>query len=208
MAASTSEGNAVADRRTFRAYRHAARGRRPANTIAGAAECPCQRRDRPASRSVIEGVIHDGAGAPVTDALLEIWQAEADGRYGRAAFSGWGRAATDFNTGLFRFETIKPGATRYSDGRPQAPHVSFSIFARGINIHLQTRMYFPEEEAANAADPVLQAVGPPELIATLIARKEAKPGCGGLPLRYPSAGRPGDGVFRLLGRGSHCGKAV
>jgi protocatechuate 3,4-dioxygenase alpha subunit len=125
---------------------------------------------------VIEGVIYDGAGAPVTDAMLEIWQAGADGRYGSAAFPGWGRAATDFTTGLFRFETIKPGTTRARDGRPQAPHVSISIFARGINIHLQTRMYFPEETAANKADPVLQAVAQPDLIATLISRKEAKPG--------------------------------
>jgi protocatechuate 3,4-dioxygenase alpha subunit len=118
----------------------------------------------------------DGGGAPVTDAMVEIWQAGADGRYGSAAFPGWGRAATDFTTGLFRFETIKPGATRARDGRPQAPHVSFSIFARGINIHLQTRMYFPEEATANKADPVLQAVAQPDLIATLVARKEAKPG--------------------------------
>ncbi|HVR66754.1 MAG TPA: protocatechuate 3,4-dioxygenase subunit alpha [Verrucomicrobiae bacterium] len=127
-------------------------------------------------RIVVEGVIHDGAGAPVTDALLEIWQAGADGRYGAAGFPGWGRAAADFTTGLFRFETIKPGATRARDGRPQAPHVSISIFARGINIHLQTRMYFPEETAANKADPVLQAVAQPDLIATLISRKETKPG--------------------------------
>ncbi len=125
---------------------------------------------------VIEGVIHDGAGAAVTDAMLEIWQAAADGQYGSAVFSGWGRAVTDFTTGLFRFETIKPGATRARDGRPQAPHVSFSIFARGINTHLQTRMYFAEETAANKDDPVLEAVAQPDLIATLIARKEVKPG--------------------------------
>jgi len=123
---------------------------------------------------VIEGTIYDGAGAPLTDAMLEIWQAGADGHYGAAAFSGWGRAATEFTTGLFRFETIKPGATTAHDGRPQAPHVSFSIFARGINIHLQTRMYFPEEAAANTADPILAAVGQPELIATLIARRDTR----------------------------------
>ena len=124
----------------------------------------------------IEGIIYDGAGAPLTDALIEIWQADSKGRYGSAAFSGWGRAAADFKTGLFWFETIKPGATRYRDGRTQAPHVSFSIFARGINIHLQTRMYFPDEEAANTADPVLQAVGTPELTATLIAQKTTRDG--------------------------------
>jgi protocatechuate 3,4-dioxygenase alpha subunit len=124
----------------------------------------------------IEGTIYDGAGAPVTDALIEIWQADSKGRYGSAGFSGWGRAASDFKSGLFWFETIKPGMTRYRDGRPQAPHVSFSIFARGINIHLQTRMYFPDEAAANAADPVLQAVGGLDLATTLIAEKTTKDG--------------------------------
>src|SRR5262245_2277952 len=124
----------------------------------------------------IEGTIYDGAGAPVTDAVIEIWQADGKGRYGSAGFPGWGRAAADFKSGLFWFETIKPGAARYRDGRPQAPHISFSIFARGINIHLQTRMYFPEEPAANAADPVLQAVGAPDLAATLIAGRASQDG--------------------------------
>lgn len=124
----------------------------------------------------IEGIIYDGAGAPLTDAILEIWQADAKGRYGTAAFFGWGRTATDFETGLFRFETIKPGPSPYRDGRPQAPHISFSIFARGINIHLQTRMYFPDETTANAVDPVLQAVAQPNLIATLIAQRDARGG--------------------------------
>jgi len=124
----------------------------------------------------IEGFIYDGAGALVTDAILEIWQADAKGQYGTAAFSGWGRTATDFETGLFRFETIKPGAAPFRDGRPQAPHISFSIFARGINIHLQTRMYFPDEDVANASDPVLKAVAQPNLIATLIAQKDARAG--------------------------------
>lgn len=123
---------------------------------------------------LIEGTIYDGAGAPVTDAILEIWQADASGRYGSASFGGWGRAASDFGTGLFRFQTIKPGPTSFADGRPQAPHVSFSIFARGLNIHLQTRMYFPEESAANSADPVLQAIAESPLIDTLIARRETK----------------------------------
>jgi protocatechuate 3,4-dioxygenase alpha subunit len=119
----------------------------------------------------IEGLIHDGAGAVVTDAMVEIWQANANGQHGSNEFLGWGRAATDFGTGLFVFETIKPGVTPFHDGRPQAPHISLSIFARGINIHLQTRMYFPDEAAANASDPVLQLVGNPALAATLIARR-------------------------------------
>jgi len=122
----------------------------------------------------IEGRIHDGSGALVKDAMVEIWQANATGRYCSNEFLGWGRAATDFETGLFTFETIRPGVTPFRDGRPQAPHVSVSIFARGINVHLQTRMYFPEEAEANAADPALQAVGDPRLVETLIACRETR----------------------------------
>jgi len=120
----------------------------------------------------IEGLIYDGAGALVKDALVEIWQANANGQYGSNDFSGFGRAATDFESGLFWFETIKPGAPPYRDGRKQAPHVSLAIFARGINIHLQTRLYFSDEAAANAKDPVLQLVGAPDLVATLIAQRD------------------------------------
>jgi protocatechuate 3,4-dioxygenase alpha subunit len=125
-------------------------------------------------RIVIEGVILDGAGALVTDAMIEIWQADRQGSYGSSGFSGWGRAVSDFETGLYRFESIWPGAVPFHVGRLQAPHVAFSIFARGINIHLQTRMYFPEDRAANAADPVLMAVGEVHLVETLIARKEGR----------------------------------
>jgi protocatechuate 3,4-dioxygenase alpha subunit len=121
----------------------------------------------------ILGVIHDGAGELVKDAMIEIWQANANGQYGSNEFLGWGRAATDFETGQFVFESIKPGPTLFHDGRQQAPHIAFAIFARGINLHLQTRMYFPDEAAANAADPVLQLVDQPELAATLIALDEA-----------------------------------
>jgi len=120
----------------------------------------------------IEGLIYDGAGALVKDALVEIWQANANGQYGSNDFTGFGRAATDFETGLFFFETVKPGATPYRDGRMQAPHVTLSIFARGINIHLQTRLYFSDEAKANADDPVLQLVGAPDLVATLIAHRD------------------------------------
>ncbi len=120
----------------------------------------------------IEGTIHDGADALVKDAMVEIWQANANGQYGSNDFAGWGRAATDFETGLFFFETVKPGQAPFRDGRKQAPHISLSIFARGINIHLQTRLYFSDEAHANADDPVLQAVGRPELVATLIAHRE------------------------------------
>ena len=121
----------------------------------------------------IEGLIYDGAGALVKDALVEIWQANANGQYGSNDFAGFGRAAADFETGLFFFETIKPGRAPYRDGRMQAPHVTLSIFARGINIHLQTRLYFSDEAAANANDPILQLVGAPDLVATLIAQRDA-----------------------------------
>ena len=120
----------------------------------------------------IEGHIHDGAGALVKDALVELWQADANGRYGANDFSGFGRAATDFESGLFVFETVKPGATPYRDGRMQAPHVTLAIFARGINIQLQTRLYFSDEAAANVKDPVLQLVGAPDLVATLVAQRD------------------------------------
>jgi protocatechuate 3,4-dioxygenase alpha subunit len=120
----------------------------------------------------IEGLIHDGAGALVKDALVELWQANANGQYGANDFTGFGRAAADFETGLIAFDTVKPGATPYRDGRMQAPHVTLTIFARGINIHLQTRLYFSDEAKANAADPVLQLVGAPELVATLIAQRD------------------------------------
>jgi protocatechuate 3,4-dioxygenase, alpha subunit len=121
----------------------------------------------------IEGLIYDGAGALVKDALVEIWQANANGQYGSNDFTGFGRAAADFETGLFWFETVKPGRAPYRDGRMQAPHVTLTIFARGINIHLQTRLYFSDEAKANAADPVLQLVGAPDLVVTLIAKRDA-----------------------------------
>ena len=120
----------------------------------------------------IEGVVHDGAGDIVRDAVVELWQADSDGRFGASGFPGWGRAACDFETGEWSFETVKPGPTPAADGRPQAPHVNLLIFARGINIHLHTRMYFPDEEAANADDPVLASVGSPALRRTLIATAE------------------------------------
>jgi protocatechuate 3,4-dioxygenase alpha subunit len=124
----------------------------------------------------IEGVIYDGSGAPVRDALIEIWQADASGRYNAGDFSGWGRAAADAETGLWWFETIKPGPTPWRDGRQQAPHVSLLIFARGINIHLHTRMYFPEEEGANERDPALRTVEPAARARTLIAKREVRGG--------------------------------
>jgi protocatechuate 3,4-dioxygenase alpha subunit len=115
----------------------------------------------------IEGSVIDGDGVPVPDALVEIWQADADGRYaGENGFTGFGRSGTE--SGGFSFVTIKPGRVPGEDGALQAPHVDVSVFARGLLKHLVTRIYFPDEEDANATDPLLSALEPDER-ATLIA---------------------------------------
>lgn len=132
--------------------------------------------DAEGERIRIEGVIHDGAGDIVRDAVVELWQADSEGRHGAGSFAGWGRAASDFETGEWAFETVKPGPTRFADGRMQAPHVTLLLFARGLNIHLHTRMYFADEDKANADDPVLAAVGAPALRETLIARRQTRGG--------------------------------
>ncbi|MEO9874216.1 MAG: protocatechuate 3,4-dioxygenase subunit alpha [Anderseniella sp.] len=105
----------------------------------------------------ITGVVRDGAGDIVKDALLEIWQAGGDGQFGDG-HKGFARCHTDFETGEFRFETVKPGSIAWTDGSSQAPHITVMIFARGINIHLHTRMYFADEADANASDAVLNAI--------------------------------------------------
>jgi protocatechuate 3,4-dioxygenase, alpha subunit len=136
-------------------------------------------------RIIIEGAVIDGAGAPVRDALIEIWQANAAGRYHHDAdrqkkpvdddFRGWGRAGSDFETGLYRFRTIKPGSVVGRRGhRPMAPHVNFWIVARGINIGLNTRMYFGDEDAASAADQVLNLIEPPARRKTLIGQRQTR----------------------------------
>jgi len=128
-------------------------------------------------RIVLEGRILDGDGAPVTDAMVEIWQANGAGRYDHPSdpqvnpidprFHGFGRVGTD-GDGCFRFRTIKPGPVREHGDFTQAPHISVMIFARGLLRHLATRIYFPGEPL-NETDPVLCAV-PPSRRATLIAR--------------------------------------
>ncbi|WP_366933173.1 protocatechuate 3,4-dioxygenase subunit alpha [Ferrovibrio sp.] len=141
----------------------------------------------PGERIVIEGQVLDGTGAQVKDALLEIWQADAAGRYSHPHdggvnpdFRGWGRAGTDFKTGLYRFETIKPGAIAdaggFWKGRAMAPHVTLWIAARGINIGLHTRLYFADEAEANAKDPVLNLVENPERRKTLLAERSDRDG--------------------------------
>ena len=114
-------------------------------------------------RITVKGRVIDGGGNPVFDCVVEIWQADANGIYNSPAdhrsgvdphFNGWGRQAAG-NKGEFSFDTIKPGAVPVEGGGFMAPHISFWIVARGINIGLHTRMYFSDEEAANAKDPVL-----------------------------------------------------
>ena len=106
---------------------------------------------------VITGVVRNGAGEIVKDALLEIWQAGSDGQF-EDGHKGFARSHTDLETGEFRFETVKPGPVAWTDGAPQAPHITLMIFARGINIHLHTRIYFADEADANTSDPVLNAI--------------------------------------------------
>jgi protocatechuate 3,4-dioxygenase alpha subunit len=136
-------------------------------------------------RILVKGRILDGSGAPVRDALVEIWQADAQGLYnspeekrGQADphFVGFGRQPTDGTTGEYRFETIKPGRAPSRDGRLMAPHITFWIVARGINIGLHTRMYFGDEAAANGECPVLGRIEPAERRATLVAGRGEEQG--------------------------------
>jgi protocatechuate 3,4-dioxygenase alpha subunit len=136
----------------------------------------------------IEGRVFDGAGGLVRDALIEAWQADANGRFPHPAdkqegappdpaFRNWGRAGTDFETGVWFLDTVKPGRVAGRHGhRKMAPHVNLWIVARGINLGLSTRLYFADEDAANAEDPVLNMVDPPERRRTLLARPEQREG--------------------------------
>ena len=134
----------------------------------------------------VEGIVWDGAGAPVKDVLIEVWQANAAGIYPHPAdrrsgeveegFRGWARVISDFDTGVWSFETVKPGPVPGRSGRTMAPHLNLWIVARGINIGLNTRMYFEDEAEANAADPVLNLVEHVERRKTLVARREVRDG--------------------------------
>jgi protocatechuate 3,4-dioxygenase, alpha subunit len=107
----------------------------------------------------LTGRVLDGAGEPVPDAIVEVWQADEEGRY-RPEF-GWGRSGCD-EDGRYAFATAKPGAVD-----EQAPHLTMMVFARGLLKPVLTRMYFPDEAEANARDPVLSGVDDPS---TLVAR--------------------------------------
>jgi len=111
-------------------------------------------------RVQVRGHVYDGTGAPVPDAVLEVWQADAQGRYAAddssADFSGFGRIPTD-KTGAFSFRTIKPGRVPGHAGKLQAPHLSIHVFMRGLLKPVHTRLYFPNDPA-NTEDPVLALV--------------------------------------------------
>jgi protocatechuate 3,4-dioxygenase alpha subunit len=124
-------------------------------------------------RISLEGSVVDGDGKPVNDAAVEIWQADAAGKYGTKAFRGFGRSATD-EQGRYRFQTIKPGRVPGPGGKLQAPHIAVNLFMRGQLKQLVSRIYFPDD-AANAEDPVLALV-PAARRPTLIAKKGSKPG--------------------------------
>ncbi|MFD1438346.1 protocatechuate 3,4-dioxygenase subunit alpha [Acinetobacter terrae] len=134
----------------------------------------------------LEGQVFDGLGLPLRDVLIEIWQADANGVYPSAAdiqgkvvdpnFLGWGRTGADFETGFWSFNTVKPGAVPGRKGTTQAPHIALIIFARGINIGLNTRVYFEDEAEANAQDPVLKGIEWAPRRQTLIAKREERDG--------------------------------
>ena len=143
--------------------------------------------DTKGERIRLEGRVLDGLGAPCRDILLEIWQANAAGRYNHpadtqdrpldASFRGWGRAGTDFETGIWAFETIKPGPVIGRRGHDDmAPHVNLWLASRGMNIGLATRIYFADEAALNADDPVLRMIEPAVRRETLLARREERDG--------------------------------
>jgi protocatechuate 3,4-dioxygenase, alpha subunit len=138
--------------------------------------------DTSGERIRVQGRVFDGDGQPVPDCMLEIWQADAQGRFSdpqdkralpNSSFKGFGRSGTDANGG-YAFDTIMPGQVADLDGKPQAPHILLAIFARGMLLHNYTRIYF-DGEAANAADPVLALV-PGDRRATLMATRQ--PGSG------------------------------
>jgi protocatechuate 3,4-dioxygenase alpha subunit len=144
--------------------------------------------DATGERIRVVGRVFDGDGEAVPDAMLEIWQADAQGRFAdpkdkralpNATFRGFGRCGTDKN-GDYAFDTIKPGSVPDPDGEPQAPHILLAVFARGMLLHTYTRIYFGGE-AGNAADPVLALV-PAERRDTLIAARQ--PGNGNVVYRF------------------------
>ena len=141
--------------------------------------------ETPGERVRIEGQVLDGEGRPMSDAMVEIWQANAAGRYNHPAddreeaaldpeFRGFGRLGTDSDGG-FRFETVKPGPVPGRGNTLQAPHINLILCARGMLDHAFTRIYFSDEAEANGNDPVLSAVEAGRR-ATLVAERRESAG--------------------------------
>lgn len=134
------------------------------------------RDDAPGEHILVFGNVYDGNGHLVRDSFVEFWQADHNGDYQTGynlenAFNGFGRTATTFDAGEWTMQTIKPGVVKNAAGVPMAPHINISLFARGINIHLQTRIYFDDEAEANAKDPVLNLIEQPQRRETLVAKR-------------------------------------
>lgn len=129
----------------------------------------------------IQGRIFDGEGVPVDDCVIEIWQANIHGRYAHPddtrevplveGFEGFGRVITD-KDGRFSILTVKPGCVPGRDDTIQAPHISLSLFSRGLLKHLRTRLYFSDEQTVNDKDPVLQSITDASRRTTLLAIKK------------------------------------
>lgn len=132
--------------------------------------------DAPGQHILLIGRVYDGNGHLVRDSFLEFWQANHQGVYDAAfdlekPFNCFGRTATTFDAGEWTLHTVKPGVVKNAAGVPMAPHINVTLFARGINIHLQTRLYFDDEAQANAADPVLNLIEQPQRRETLVAHR-------------------------------------
>lgn len=130
--------------------------------------------DAPGEHITLIGNVYDGNGHLVRDSFLEFWQADHQGQYDadfnlEKPFNSFGRTATTFDAGGWTLHTIKPGVVNNAAGVPMAPHINVSLFARGINIHLQTRLYFADQAEANAKDPVLNLIEQPQRRETLLA---------------------------------------
>ena len=140
--------------------------------------------DASGERIRVEGLVIDGVGSPVKDVLLEAWQANAAGVYAHPesegdveqGFRGWGRVITDFDSGEWGFDTVKPGMVMGRNGQMMAPHINLWLVARGINVGLSTRVYFDDEGAANASDPVITGIEWERRRETLIAKRSEKDG--------------------------------
>ena len=129
----------------------------------------------PGEHILLMGQLYDGNGQLIRDAFLEFWQANHEGVYDTGyalekSFNCFGRTAST-DVGEWTINTVKPGVVKNALGLPMAAHINVSVFARGINIHLQTRLYFDDETEANAADPVLNLIEQPHRRESLIAKR-------------------------------------